>query len=122
MANNSKKDNKKEPVAKAKMGNALQSPQKLRLVADLVRGKSTEEASNVLRFTRKKGANIIMKLLKSAMANAEHNHNMDPKNLVVSKILVNEGMKLPRYEFAARGRVNRLVKRRSKILIELSQE
>jgi large subunit ribosomal protein L22 len=96
------------------------SPQKLRLVADLIRGKDVVEAGDVLKFTRKKGASRLEKLLKSAVANAEHNFNLQGKNLYVSKIYVNEGIKLPRYRFASRGRVNKLVKRRSQAVIELS--
>jgi large subunit ribosomal protein L22 len=96
------------------------SPQKLRLVADLIRGKDVVEAGDVLKFTRKKGARRLEKLLKSAVSNAEHNFNLQGKNLYVSKIYVNEGIKLPRYRFASRGRVNKLVKRRSQAVIELS--
>jgi large subunit ribosomal protein L22 len=70
------------------------APRKVRLVADLIRGKSVEEAERILNFTRKKAALPLLKLLKSAIANAKHNFNLDEKNLYISKITVDEGPKM----------------------------
>ena len=69
------------------------SPQKARLVADIVRGKNALQALNILKFTNKKAALYIEKTLRSAIANAEHNNNMDPDKLFVSKILIDKGPK-----------------------------
>lgn len=109
-------------VVRAELKNMLQSPQKLRLVADLIRGKYVDDAIGILTFTRKKASEIIGKALKSAIANAEHNNGMDRKSLVVSKIVVNEGMKLPGYRFASRGRVDKFLRRRAHVLIELTEK
>ena len=67
------------------------SPQKARLVADIVRGKNALQALNILKFTNKKAALYIEKTLRSAIANAEHNNNMDPDKLFISKILIDKG-------------------------------
>lgn len=66
------------------------SPQKARLVADIVRGKDVLEALNILRFTNKKVAPLIEKTLRSAIANAEHNLGLDAENLFISKILIDK--------------------------------
>jgi large subunit ribosomal protein L22 len=66
---------------KAKLRYLRIAPRKVRLVADLIRGKSVEEAERILNFTRKKAAFPLLKLLKSAIANAKHNFNLDEKNL-----------------------------------------
>ncbi|MEA3357645.1 MAG: 50S ribosomal protein L22 [Patescibacteria group bacterium] len=108
-------------VVRAKAKNVLSSPQKARLVADLVRGKAIQDAIDILLFTRKKAASIILKVLKSAVANAENNHNLDSKSLYIARILIDDGIKLPRYRFASRGRVVKILKRRAHILIELRQ-
>ena len=72
------------------------SPQKARLVADIVRGKNALQALNVLEFTNKKAAKYIEKTLRSAIANAEHNFNLDPEKLYISKILIDKGPVLKR--------------------------
>ncbi len=107
-------------IVRAESKNVLQSPYKLQLVADMVRGKYAEESMNVLTFTRKKAAAIVKRTLKSAIANAEHNFNLDKKSLVISKIMIGEALKLPRYRFASRGRVEKRLRRRSHVIIELS--
>ncbi|MBN2100885.1 50S ribosomal protein L22 [Candidatus Dojkabacteria bacterium] len=109
-------------VVSARGKNIISSPQKLRLVADLIRGERVEKAQEILEYTNKRGAKELKKLLKSAVANAEHNFDLDPKSLVVSKLTVDEGIKMPRYRFASRGRVHKYVRRRSHVLIELSEE
>jgi large subunit ribosomal protein L22 len=117
---NNQQKNDDQIVVRAALRDIDMSPQKLRLVADLIRGKDAMKAFDILKFTSKKGARRLQKLLNSALANAEHNFNLERKNLYVKTIYVNEGLKLPRYKFASRGRVNKLLKRRSHAVIELS--
>ena len=86
------------------------SAQKGRLVADLVRGKSVDQALNILTFSPKKGAGIIKKVLESAIANAEHNDGSDIDTLKVTRIFVEKGAMLKRFTARAKGRGNRIVK------------
>ena len=86
------------------------SAQKGRLVADLVRGKPVDQALNILAFSHKKGAEIIKKVLESAIANAEHNDGADIDALKVTKIYVEKGMVLKRFTARAKGRGNRISK------------
>ena len=86
------------------------SAQKGRLVADLVRGKSVDQALNILTFSPKKGAGIIKKVLESAIANAEHNDGSDIDTLKVTRIFVDKGAMLKRFTARAKGRGNRIVK------------
>jgi large subunit ribosomal protein L22 len=99
------------------------SPQKVRLVVDLVRGKKVEEALNILRFTRKSVAKDIEKLLRSAVANAEDKGTgTDLDELVVSKIYVNEGPREKRIQPAPMGRAYQIQKRQAHITIHVSDE
>ncbi|MBI4756052.1 MAG: 50S ribosomal protein L22 [Betaproteobacteria bacterium] len=86
------------------------SAQKGRLVADLVRGKSVDQALNILAFSPKKGATIVRKVLESAIANAEHNDGADIDTLKVKTIHVEKGAVLKRFTARAKGRGNRIVK------------
>ena len=86
------------------------SPQKGRLVADLVRGKPVDQALNILNFSPKKGAEIIKKVLESAIANAEHNDGADIDALMVKVIHVEKGAVLKRFMARAKGRGNRILK------------
>ncbi|MBS0323552.1 MAG: 50S ribosomal protein L22 [Proteobacteria bacterium] len=86
------------------------SAQKGRLVADLVRGKSVDQALNILAFSPKKGAGIIKKVLESAIANAEHNDGADIDTLKVKTIFVEKGTVLKRFTARAKGRGNRIIK------------
>jgi len=86
------------------------SAQKGRLVADLVRGKSVDQALNILTFSPKKGAGIIKKVLESAIANAEHNDGADIDSLKVKTIYVEKGTVLKRFTARAKGRGNRILK------------
>ena len=86
------------------------SAQKGRLVADLVRGKPVDQALNILAFSPKKGAQIIRKVVESAIANAEHNDGADIDTLKVKTIYVEEGMSLKRFTARAKGRGNRILK------------
>ncbi len=96
------------------------SAQKCRLVVDLIRGMPLGRAMDVLKFTRKKAANIVLKLLQSATANAEHNAGLDVDELMVDTIYVNEGASLKRFSARAKGRGNRIEKQTCHIYIALS--
>ena len=97
------------------------APRKVRLVADLVRGKSVEEATHILNFTRKRATKPILKLLNSAVANASHNFQLKKENLYISKILVNEGPKLKRWRPRARGVTYEIQKKTSHITLVLTE-
>ena len=86
------------------------SPQKGRLVADLVRGKKVDNALNILTFSPKKGAEIIKKVVESAIANAENNNGADIDELKVKAICVDKGMVLKRIRARAKGRAGKIIK------------
>jgi len=90
--------------------NARISAQKARLVADLIRGKDVAQALNILTFSPKKGAELIKKVLESAIANAEHNNGVDIDELKVVTIFVDKGPSLKRFQARAKGRGNRIEK------------
>ena len=98
------------------------SPRKVKVVADLIRGKDVNEALAVVKFTPKASSEIIEKLLKSAISNAENNHNMDSKNLYVAEIYANQGPTLKRIRPAAKGSAVRIRKRTSHITIKLREK
>ncbi len=95
------------------------SPRKARLVVDVIRGKSVLIAENILSNMDKKATESITKLLKSAVANAEHNNSLKKENLYISKIYVNEGPMLKRHRAATMGRAMMIRRRCSHISIEL---
>jgi len=105
----------------ARLRNVRISPQKARLVADLVRGLPVERALNVLSFSKKKAAAIIKKVLNSAIANAEHNDGADIDELRVAAITVDPAASLKRVSARARGRTNRIVKRASHITVQVAE-
>ncbi len=96
------------------------SSQKARLVADEIRGKPVERALDFLKFTEKKAARIIKKVLESAIANAEHNDGEDIDDLTVSEVCVDKAPALRRFQARAKGRANRIVKHRCHIRIVVS--
>ncbi len=98
------------------------SPQKARLVVDLVRGKKIDDAQKILQFTRKYSAGIINKVLKSAIANAKQNPNIDESILYVKDIFVDQGPSLKRWRARAQGRAASIRKRMSHITIILDEE
>jgi large subunit ribosomal protein L22 len=98
------------------------SPQKARLVADLIRGKDVETAINTLRFMPKKGARIIRKLVESALANAGQNEAIDVDTLYVKTIFVDGGPMLKRIRPRAQGRATRILKRSSHITVVLEEQ
>jgi len=104
----------------AHMRGAQLSAQKARRVVDLVRGKSVEDALDILAFSTQKGAAIVKKVLESAVANAEHNEGADVDELKVSTIFVNEGLSLKRIKPRAKGRADRIVKRTCHITVKVA--
>lgn len=109
-----------ETISKYKY--AKSSAQKLRLVANLIRGKKVSKAINILNYTNKKAALLIKKALESAIANAEHNDGADIDILKVSKVFINEGPNMKRVLPRAKGRADRIIKRTSHITIFVSDK
>jgi large subunit ribosomal protein L22 len=103
--------------AKAVLRGFRMSPQKVRLVADVVRGKPVEQALAILRNMPHKAAREVYRTVASAAANAENNFQMDRDGLVIKTIMVDEGPSLKRYLPRARGRVNVMRKRSSHITV-----
>ena len=98
------------------------APRKARLVIDLIRGKQVGEAIAILRNTPKTASPVVEKLLKSAIANAEHNYEMEPNNLVVEQAFVDEGATMKRFRPRAMGRAGKINKRTSHITIIVSEK
>ncbi|MGR9073344.1 MAG: 50S ribosomal protein L22 [Gammaproteobacteria bacterium] len=105
----------------AKLSNAPLSAQKARLVGDQIRGLPVDKALDVLKFSTKKGASIIKKLLESAIANAEHNESADIDELRVSTVFVDEGPTMKRIKTRAKGRANRILKRTCHITVKVAE-
>ena len=105
----------------ARLRSAKVSSRKARLVANQIRGKQVEEALDILTFDIQKSANIIKKVLESAIANAEHNQGLDIDVLFVSKILVDESFTMKRIRPRARGRADRYFKRSCNIALTLKE-
>jgi len=98
------------------------SPQKVRLVVDLVRGKKVEEAKNILLYVRKYAADPVSKVLMSALANAKQNPNIDENILYVKEIFVDQGPSLKRWRARAQGRAASIKKRMSHITVILDEQ
>jgi large subunit ribosomal protein L22 len=107
---------------RAKLTYARISPQKCRLVADQIRGLPVEKALQLLAFSPKKGADIVKKVLESAIANAEHNDGADIDELKVSQIFIDQGPTLKRMRARAKGRGNRILKRTSHITVMVADK
>ena len=97
------------------------APRKVRLVADLIRGKIVEQARTILQFRVKKAAQPLLKLLNSAIANAKHNFQLEEKNLFISKITVDEGPRHKRWMPRARGMAAEIQKKTSHITLVLDE-
>lgn len=106
-------------TAKAKF--VRQSPFKVRRVLDLIRGQSVEDALATLQFTNRRAAEPVNKVLKSAIANAEHNNALDADLLYVAEAYADEGPVLKRFRARARGRVGRIEKRTSHIVVGVAE-
>jgi large subunit ribosomal protein L22 len=106
----------------AQLKGAPLSAQKGRLVADMIRNMNVSGALDVLKFTPKKGAQLMLKLLESAIANAENNNGADIDDLKVGMVCVDEAITLKRISPRAKGRANRICKRTCHITIKVSDE
>lgn len=107
--------------AVAKLSYVRISPRKVKIVIDQIRSKPVQEALAILKYTPKAAAPIVEKLIKSAVANAENNHNMSADKLYISEIYANQGPTLKRVRPAARGRAYRIRKRSSHITVVLRE-
>lgn len=105
----------------AKLKNLRISARKVRLIVDLIRGKTVQKAENILNFTIKKAAGPLLKLLKSAVSNAKNNFQLEESNLYISKITVDEGKKLKRWRARSRGQSFEIQKKVSHITITLDE-
>jgi len=108
-------------AVRAKLNYLRIAPRKIRLVADLIRGKKVEEAQTILSFTTKKAADSLLKLLKSAIANAKHDFQLEEANLFISNILVDEGPKYKRWRARAKGVAYEIQKKTSHITLVLDE-
>jgi large subunit ribosomal protein L22 len=108
--------------AAAKLRFARISAQKGRLVADQIRGLPVEQALNILSFSNKKGADLMKKLLDSAIANAENNEGADIDELKVDSVMVDEGPTMKRIRARAKGRAARILKRTSHFTVIVSDK
>jgi large subunit ribosomal protein L22 len=130
MPKNSKKTKteKKEERSKAEFKVFVKelpyTPRKMRLVVDVVRGKEVTEALNKLQFLNKKGAKMVIKAIKSGVANAENQAGLSAEDLKVGEIYADESSNkyMKRYQFASRGRIARIVKRRSNLNLVLVEK
>jgi large subunit ribosomal protein L22 len=105
------------------VGNTIRgSAQKLNLVAGLIRGKKVEEALNILKFSPKGMSEAVYKVLASAVANAENNHNLDVDALVVAEASVGKSISMKRFATRARGRSTRIVKPFSRIRVVVREQ
>ncbi|HLR65899.1 50S ribosomal protein L22 [Virgibacillus alimentarius] len=108
--------------AKAVAKSVRIAPRKVRLVIDLIRGKEVGEAIAILRHTQRGASPVVEKLLNSAIANAEHNYEMDPDNLVISEAFVDEGATLKRFRPRAQGRASKINKRTSHVTVVVTEK
>jgi len=106
---------------RARLRNLRIAPRKVRMVADLIRRKPVVEAENILKFTVKRAAPVILKLLNSAVANAKNNFKMEKENLYIQRIWVDEGPKMKRWLPRARGKADEIQKKTSHITIILDE-
>ena len=109
------------PCASATLKYARISSRKVKIVADLIRGKDVDEALAILKFTPRGAAEIIAKVVKSAKANAENNHEMDADKLYVASIVANQGPTMKRFMPRAMGRATMIRKRTSHIEVVLKE-
>ena len=97
------------------------APRKIRVVMDLIRGKNIGEAFAILKYTPKVGADVIEKVLKSAVANAEHNNDMNVDNLFISAAYVDQGPTLKRIHPRSRGQAFKILKRSSHVTVVVKE-
>ena len=109
-------------VAKAHAKYLRISPRKVKIVADLIRGKSVSQATAILMTTPKAASEYLMKLLNSAAANAENNHSMDPEKLYISEVYATPGPIIKRIRPRAQGRAYRINKRTSHVTLVVAEK
>lgn len=109
-------------MVRAELRNQRSSVKKVQLVAKLVRGLSVPVALTQLQFQQQKAAMVMLKLLRSAVANAENNNGLDADEMVISTVTVNKGPTLKRWRARAKGRSARILKRSVNIVIILSEK
>lgn len=98
------------------------SPVKVRRVANLVRGKSVDEAQRILAISPQRASGVLSKVIKSAAANAENNEQLDPESLYITEIQINAGSTWKRFQPRARGRADRILKRTSHITVVVDEK
>ncbi|MDO5707154.1 MAG: 50S ribosomal protein L22 [Andreesenia angusta] len=98
------------------------APRKVNLVAAEIRGKQVDEALAILKFTPKRGAKVLEKVVKSAIANAENNNDMDRENLYISEVYANQGPTLKRWRPRAQGRAFPILKRTSHVGVVVTEK
>ncbi len=98
------------------------SPQKVRMIAGAIKGKPVETGLGILKFMPQKAAGIVEKIVRSAAANADHNHGLDLDSLVINNLIVDQGPTLKRFRARARGRGARILKRTSHITVILAED
>lgn len=108
--------------AKAVANTVRIAPRKVRLVVDLIRGKNVGEAISILKHTQRGASPVVEKVLNSAIANAEHNYEMNVDDLYVSEAYVNEGATLKRFRPRAQGRASQINKRTSHVTVVVSEK
>lgn len=108
--------------AKAVAKSVRIAPRKVRLVIDLIRGKDVDQAVAILRHTQRGASSVVEKVLNSAIANAEHNYELDPENLIVSEVYVGEGATLKRFRPRAQGRASSINKRTSHVTVVVTEK
>lgn len=111
----------KNSIVYAKLKDSLTSAKKIRIVMDLIKNKDVNMAERILEFHPSKGAIILLKVLKSAVANAENNLKINRDSLVISEIFANEASMLKRGKPGSRGNTYPILKRRSHVIIGLSE-
>jgi len=108
--------------AKALKKNIRISPRKMKPINDLVRGKNIKDASAILKFTPRKGARELLKVLESAVANAENNFDMDVESLYISEVFANQGPVMKRWKAGSMGRANPILRRTSHIGVVVAEK
>ncbi|RKD25435.1 large subunit ribosomal protein L22 [Caminicella sporogenes DSM 14501] len=98
------------------------SPRKLKPIADMIRGKNANEAIAILKFTPRRGAKVFIKVIESAMANAENNHNMDRDSLYIAEVYANQGPTMKRWKAGSMGRANPILRRTSHVGVVLREK
>lgn len=108
--------------SRAEAKNMRISPRKMKPIADLVRGKNVKDAQAILKFTPRKGAEIFLKVLNSAVANAENNHHLNVETLFVKEIYANQGPTMKRWNAGSMGRANPVLKRSSHVGVVVAEK